>query len=102
MNGITVETTRCSGADCVEVVDIGSDWFRVRSTTNRNINVAVTGHELRAFLRQVRAGQFDAIAGLEPDTTVGELLDENAELRGRLQELEQFADAVDCAMENAA
>lgn len=66
MNGITVETTRCHSGRCVEVEDIGADWFRVRSTINPYLNVAVTGKELRAFLTAVKAGQFDAIAGLDP------------------------------------
>jgi hypothetical protein len=65
---LKVETTNCSGADCVEIVDIGRDWFRIRSNTNCHINVAVTGAELRAFLRAARVGQFDTIARLEPDT----------------------------------
>lgn len=102
MNGITVETTRCSGGNCVEIEDIGQDWFRVRSTTNRHLNVAVTGHELRAFLRQVRAGQFDAIAGLEPDATVEELLTERDALLAEIDELRQFVDKADEAMGSAA
>lgn len=62
-----VETTQCSLAECVEVEDIGGDWFRIRSTTTRKVNIAITGAELRAFLLQVKAGQFDEIAGLEPE-----------------------------------
>lgn len=86
------ETTRCSGADCVEIEDIGAapdgtDWFRVRTTTHRRLNIAVTGEELRAFLRQVKAGQFDDIARLERDTTVDELLTERDALRDELDEL---------------
>lgn len=88
-----IETTRCSGADCVEVEDIGAapdgtDWFRVRTTTHRRLNIAVTGAELRAFLRQVKAGQFDDIARLERDTTVDELLIERDALLIRIEELE--------------
>lgn len=79
-----IETTRCSGGDCVQVVDIGNDWYRLRSTINPNFQVAVTGDELRAFLRQVKVGQFDDIAELEPDTTVTELADELALLRAKL------------------
>lgn len=99
---LKVETTRCSGADCVQIVDIGTDWFRVRSTVNPHINVAVTGAELRAFLRAVRSGQFDSIAGLEPDTTVHELLTERDALLARIDELEQFAGSVDTALGSVA
>lgn len=60
--------TPCSGADCIEVADIGcapdgTDWFRVRSTANRRSAIAVTGDELRAFLAAVKSGTFDEIAG---------------------------------------
>jgi len=61
---IRVETTRCSGGDCVEVASIGGDWYRIRSTINRHINVAVTGDELRTFIAAVKTGQFDDIAGV--------------------------------------
>lgn len=54
--------------DCVEIVPIGADWFRIHSTINRHNSVAVTGAELRAFLRQVKAGHFDELTGLEPVT----------------------------------
>ena len=88
MMELKVETTDCSGGDCVEVADIGADWFRVRSTVNPHINVAVTDEELRAFLRQVKAGQFDDIARLERDTTVDELLAERDALLARIDDLE--------------
>lgn len=82
------EITDCSGADCIAVADIGNDWFRIRSTVWPHVVVAVTGEELRAFLRQVRAGQFDELARLERDTTVDELLTERDALLARITELE--------------
>jgi hypothetical protein len=45
----------------VEVVPIGADWFRIHSTVNRHINVAVTGTELRAFIAAVKAGALDEL-----------------------------------------
>lgn len=81
------EITDCSGADCIALADIGRDWFRIRSTVHPHVVVAVTGEELRAFLRQVKAGQFDDIARLERDTTVDELLTERDALRDELDEL---------------
>lgn len=56
----------CSGADCVEIVPIGADWFRIHSTINSHVNVALTGNELRAFFAAVKAGQFDELVGVDP------------------------------------
>lgn len=88
------EITDCSGAECVAIADIGNDWFRMRSTAHTAGAIAVTGEELRAFLRQVRAGQFDELARLAPDATVAELTAENADLRGELDELRRLLGAV--------
>jgi hypothetical protein len=84
-----IETTACSGGSCIQVEDIGGDWFRVRSTANGRVNIAVTGAELRAFVTQVCAGQFHEIAGLEPDRTVPDLVAERDYLADRVLELEQ-------------
>jgi hypothetical protein len=79
-------TTACGEGGCIELADIGrapdgTDWFRMRSNNLKTSMVAVTGAELRAFITQVKAGQFDELAGLEPDTTVADLLAELTELR---------------------
>lgn len=86
-----IEATRCSGGDCVEVEDIGGDWFRVRSSVLRTLNLAVTGAELRAFLLAVKAGQFDEIAGLEPGESASELLAERDYLLGELDRMQAAA-----------
>lgn len=82
------EITDCSGAECIAVADIGNDWFRIRSTAHTAGAIAATGEELRAFLRQVRAGQFDELARLEPDTTVADLVAERDALLAQITELE--------------
>lgn len=61
---LAVETTRCSGGDCIEIVDIGGDWFRIRSSILPSHMLAISGDELRAFIVAVKVGQFDEIAGL--------------------------------------
>lgn len=81
----TYERTRCSGGDCVEIGARGDDWFVIRSSAHTRSVIAVSGDELRAFLRQVRCGQFDELAGLEPDTTVTDLQNENAALREQVR-----------------
>lgn len=50
-----------TGATCIEVEDIGADWFRIRSTVNRHTAIAVTGDELRAFVTAVKGGTFDVL-----------------------------------------
>jgi len=45
----------------VEIVPIGADWFRIHSTINRHVNVAVTGAELREFVTAVKAGALDEL-----------------------------------------
>jgi hypothetical protein len=50
-----------TGATCIEIEDIGADWFRIRSTVNRHAAVAVTGEELRAFVTAVKGGVFDVL-----------------------------------------
>lgn len=66
---LRVETTFCSGGDCIEVVYLARDWYRIHSTINPHIAVAVTGAELRAFILAVKAGQFDDIAALGEKVT---------------------------------
>lgn len=82
---IEYERTDCSGGDCLVVGQhAGTDWYTLHSTAHTRNAIAVTGDELRAFLRQVKCGQFDELVGLEPDTTVTELQDEIDALRAQL------------------
>lgn len=81
-NEITWVTTPCSMANCIQVADLGKDWYRLRSTSHTRNALAFTGAELRQFALAIRRGDFDALLGLAPDTTVDDLLAEVAELRG--------------------
>lgn len=93
MSKRTTVVTPCSGGNCVAITALGRDWFRLYSTINPNLKIAVTGGEIRAFLRAVKMGAFDELTGLESEHPMLAVMDENAELRVRVQELEAQLDA---------
>lgn len=54
----------CSLTNCIQVADIGRDWFRIRSSVHTAGVIAVTGDELRAFVLAVKAGALDEMVDL--------------------------------------